>query len=113
MQMIGFLSMVFFGMTIVNRVMEGQFITASDMEVVNQLTIFRPLEIFGLFSVPVPNLSYFTVGIPRLVMWDYSFFGGNAQVIQFALYSATAAISFLLFTIVIGLLYQFYSRIRG
>lgn len=109
---IGFLAFMFVGMTLLNRILEGAFIVAADVTLLNQLTVFRDLELFGLFSVPVPNLSFLTVGIPRLVKWDYSFFGGNAGIIQYFLYSITAALSFILFILVLGLLYQYFNRIR-
>jgi len=108
---IGFLAFVFVGMTLINRIMEGAFITNADVAIVNQLTIIRTVTI-GTWSVPVPNLSFFTEGLPHLVKWDYSFFGGNAGVIQYFLYSLTAALSFGLALAVMGLLYNYFSRVR-
>jgi len=110
--MIGFLAFSFVGMTLINRILEGQFITADEVGMLNTLAIFKPTEIFGLFSVPVPNLEFFTSGLKHLVIWDYSFFGGNAAIIQFFLYSFTAAVAFLLFTITIGVAYQAFNRLR-
>lgn len=107
---IGFLAMVFVGMTILNRIAEGAFIRVADVAVMNTLTITRDQTIFGLFSVPVLNTDFFFVGIPRLVKWDYSFFGGNAAIFQFLLYSMTFALTFMLFVIIIGLVSQYFSR---
>lgn len=109
---IGFLAFSFIGLTLINRVLEGAFLASADITVLNQLTIFRELELFGLFSVPVPNLSLITEGLPHLVMWDYTFFGGNAGIIQYFLYSVTAAMSFGLFLLVLGMLYQYFNRVR-
>ncbi len=108
---IGFAAFVFVGMTIINRVLEGTMIAAGDVTILNQLTIFRPLQVW-VFTVPVPNLEFLTVGIPRLIKWDYSFFGGNAGIIQYFLYSFTTAIAFGMFMLMIGLLYQYFSRTR-
>ena len=108
--LIGFLATSFVGMTIINRVLEGSFITASDVGILNTMSITQKVDV-GLFSIPVLNLSFFQ-GITRLVLWDYSFFGGNAQIIQFFLYSFTFVVSFILFTIIIGLLYNAFSRLR-
>lgn len=107
---IGFLSMVFVGMTILNRLAEGAFIRAADVAVINTLTIARDQTIFGLFSVPVINTDFFFVGIPRLVKWDYAFFGGNAAIFQFMLYSMTFALTFMLFVVIIGMVSFFFSR---
>ena len=107
---IGFLSMVFVGMTLLNRMAAGAFIGASDVAIMNTLTITRDQSVFGLFNVPVINTDFFFVGIPRLVKWDYSFFGGNAAIFQYLLYSMTFALSFMLFVIIIGLVSQFFSK---
>lgn len=109
-QLIGFLAMCFVGMTTLNRVLEGTFITASDVGIINTLTITHNQSIFGLFNVPVLNTDFFFTGIPRMVKWDYSFFGGNAALFQYFLYSLTFALSALLFIIIIGLVAQYFAR---
>jgi hypothetical protein len=113
MQLIGWLTFSFAGMTLVNRVLEGQFVTAADVSVVNAVILFREVSVFGLFTLPVPNMGFITQGLPHLVKWDYSFFGGNAAIIQYFLYSITAALAFLLFSMIIGLLYNYFGRSRG
>jgi len=107
---IGFLAFCFVGMTSLNRIMEGAFIAASDVSIMNTLTITRDVKI-AWFTVPVINADFFFVGIPRLVKWDYSFFGGNAALFQYFLYSLTFALSFLLFTFIVGLIFQYFRRI--
>lgn len=112
MHLIGFLTFCFVGMTLVNRVLEGAFTNMAEINTLNAVLVFREISVFGLFTIPVPNMSFITEGLPRLVRWDYSFFGGNAAIIQYLLYSLTAALSFLLFTLIIGLLYQYFGRAR-
>ena len=109
-QLIGFLAMCFVGMTTLNRILEGAFITSSDVGIINTLTLTHNQSIFGLFNVPVINTDFFFVGIPRLVKWDYSFFGGNAALFQYFLYSMTFALSFLIFMVIIGLVAQYFAR---
>jgi len=111
-QLIGFLSMSFVGMTLLNRIAEGAFITAADVAIINTLTLTRDQTVFGVFTIPVINTDFFFTGIPRLVKWDYSFFGGNAAIFQYFLYSLTFAVSFILFTIIIGLIAQWFLRSR-
>lgn len=108
--LIGFLAFLFVGMTLLNRILEGAFITASDVSVMNTLTITHDQSIFGLFTVPVINTDFFFVGLPRLVKWDYSFFGGNAAIFQYFLYSLTFALTFILFLAIIGMVGQYFSR---
>jgi len=74
-------------MTMLNRLIEGQYITSSDVGILNNLTIFQDYTFYGGFSIPVPNLSFLS-GLFRLVKWDYSYFGGNAAILQFMLYSS-------------------------
>lgn len=110
MQLIGFLAFMFVGFTFLNRLLEGAFIAASDVSIINNLTITREQSIFGLFTIPVPNTDFFFTGLPHLLRWDYSFFGGNSQIFLYLFYSITAAVTFLLFTYIIGLASQFLSR---
>ena len=97
-------------MTLLNRILEGLFITTSDVGIINTLTLTRSQEVFGLFTMPVINTDFFFVGIPRLVKWDYSFFGGNAAIFQYLLYTLTFALTFLLFALLVGLVSQFFAR---
>jgi len=107
---IGFLAMVFAGMTMLNRFIEGRFITASDVGVMNTLTITHEQSLFGQFSVPVLNADFFFTGIPRLIKWDYSFFGGNASILQFLLYSITLGVAFGLFVVVVTMVMRQLGR---
>ena len=107
---IGFLGTCFVGMTLINRIIEGQFITSADVSILNQMSLLTKVDI-GLFSVPTINTSYFA-GLFHLVKWDYSFFGGNAQIIQFFLYSFTFAVMFILLLVILGLLWSAFSRVR-
>ena len=108
--LIGFLAFNFIGMTVLNRILEGAFVAADEFAILNTLTITHEQSVFGLFTVPVLNLDFFFIGIPRLVKWDYSFFGGNAAIFQYFLYSLTFALAFALFVILIGMVSQFFAR---
>lgn len=107
---VGFLAFAFVGMTALNRIIGGAFIAASEVTILNTLTITHSEKIFGTFSIPVLNLDFFLIGIPRLVKWDYSFFGGQAAFIQYLLYSLTFALAFTLFVIIIGMVSNFFAR---
>jgi hypothetical protein len=108
--LIGFLASTFVGATMINRVVEGQFITGSDVSILNQMSLLTKVDI-GLFNVPAINLTYFE-GLFALVRWDYSFFGGMAQLLQFFLYSFTFAVMFIIMLAVLGLLWNAFSRVR-
>ena len=108
-QYIGLLAWFFVGMTALNRVLEGAFITADDVGIMNTLTLTRDIKI-AWFTIPGINTDFFFVGIPRLVKWDYSFFGGNAAIFQYFLYSFTFALTFMLFILLVGLVAQYFLR---
>src|SRR4030042_4015188 len=110
--LIGFLAMSWIGLTVINRMVEGQFLTANETIWANYYSFTQEFKLFNIFSVPVLNLDFFTHGIPTLIRWDYSFFGGNAQLIQYLLYSITAVVSFIIFLAIIGLIYNFFNRLR-
>lgn len=109
-QFFGFIVMTFLGFTLLNRMAEGALIAASEVAVINALTITRDQTVFGLFTVPVLNTDFFFDGIPALVKWDYSFFGGNAGILAWLMYSITAAFTFMLFILLVGMVAQFFAR---
>ena len=112
-QTITMLGWWFLHMTLINRVLEGNLVTAGDMGVVNQLSVFRQISLFGFIPIPIPNLEMMITGIARLIKFDYSFFGGQAGYFQYSLYSITYGVAFLLFVIVIGgLISNFLGRLR-
>lgn len=110
--LIGFLAMSWVGLTLINRIMEGSLLTSTETAFLNNVTFTQAFDVLGLFTLPIINFSFFTEGIPALMKWDYSMFGGQAQIIQYMLYSITAVVSFIVFIIVLGLVYNFFSRIR-
>jgi len=109
MSLIGFLGFIFLGMTLWNRILEGAMVSTTEGDVINQMTITRDFSIGGFFSVPVPNTEFLT-GLQHLLKWDYSFFGGDAGIIQYFMYVFTFMAAFLALTIVMGLGAQYLTR---
>lgn len=68
--------------TLMCLIIEGTYFGSTQTNVLNTLSVFRTVEVFGLWNIPVPNLEFFTVGIPRLLMWDYSFLEGGYAIFQ-------------------------------
>lgn len=108
--LIGFLAMSWVGLTLINRILEGAFITTAETAYLNTITFTKAFSLLNLFTIPIMNWGFFTKGIPTLLKWDYSFFGGQAQIIQYLLYSVTAVVSFIIFTIILGLVYSAITR---
>lgn len=109
---IGFLAMAFIGLTLINRILEGAFISEAETTFLNTVAFTQTFSVASTFSIPILNFQFFTEGIPALMRWDYSFFGGQAQIVQYLLYSITAVVSFIIFTIILGLVYNYFSRLR-
>lgn len=105
---IGFLTTVFIGLSIINSVLGKQILVNSAVtSQLNNVMMFRPVNL-GIMTFPVPNLSFITDGLPHLVNFQYSFFGGNAQVIMWFMYSATAVVAFTMFLAIVGLVFYRY-----
>ncbi len=113
MGLIGLLAFIFVGLTLINRMLEGAFISTTEVEILNNLTVFRSVDIGNLFSIPVLNFSFITSGLPHLVKWDYSFFGGNGAIIAYFLSVLSVVVGFLILTMVLNIAGNFISRIRS
>ena len=100
-RMIMFLGFLFVGFTLVARTMEGAYFGATDVALLNDLTVIRSFSLFGWFNVPVLNVDFFTVGLPKLIQWDYPFFEGGYEIVKYLLYTLSIGAVFGLFTIAI------------
>ena len=67
------------------------------------MAIFKPMEVFGWFTLPVPNFSFITEGLPLMMNFrEYDMFAGNGALIMYLLYTITAFIMFALFIAIVG-----------
>lgn len=96
------LGVTFVGLTFVNRLLGAAFFTDRDVEILNQLTVFRTVKFMNLYDVPTLNLQFFTEGLPHLFSWQYSYFGGSYEIIQFMLYAVSMGVVFGLFLYALG-----------
>jgi hypothetical protein len=104
MATVGMLALMFVGFTIISQILQGAFIAASDVAVINNIVIFRSMSVFGWFTIPIPNFSFVTDGLPRLLDFDNytTIFSGNGMLIAYILYALSAFIAFVLFMAIIG-----------
>jgi len=98
---IGIIGLVFVGMTLINCVLGGAFVTTADVSIMNDVGLTQKVDL-GFITLPVPNLNFIS-GLMHMLSFDYSFFGGMGQLIVFALYSITFMIAFALFLSLIGI----------
>jgi len=110
LNLIGFLAMTWVGLTMINQIQEGYLITSAETAHLNQLMFTQEFTLLDTFHLPIMNFEFFSVGIPSLLQWDYGFFGGNAQIIQYMLYSLTAVVSMIVLLIIVGTVTSFFAR---
>ena len=110
LNLIGFLAMTWVGLTMINQIQEGYLITSAETAHLNNLMFTQEFTLLDTFHLPILNFEFFSVGIPSLLQWDYSFFGGNAQIIQYFLYSLTAVVSLIVLLIIIGTVSSYFVR---
>lgn len=87
-----FCALIFIVGILVSLMMGGTYFGGTEVSLMNDLTVFRSYDVFNLISLPLLNIRFFTEGIPRLVMWDYAFFGGGYAIFQWFLYVITIGV---------------------
>jgi hypothetical protein len=77
------------------------WLNATDVAIINSLQMFSDMSIFGLFHVPIPNLNFFLVGMKALTTFNFAFFTGPMQLLQFII----------IIVVVSGIMWGFFSTI--
>lgn len=111
--LIGYLSMSWVGLTIINRIQEAQLLTSAETSHLNTLMFTQEMTVAGSWKLPILNFDFFTQGIAGLLRMDNAMFGGNAQLFQYMLYSLNAVIGFIILGLVLGMLTSNVIRARG
>lgn len=102
-QQIMFMGLILAAGTLVSLTFGGAWMGTSDLDVTNSLTVFKQADILGTWSVMVPNISFFLVGARALTMFDFAFFAGPMQILQW----------FLMMTIGLGFIWGVYIVVIG
>jgi len=70
-----FFAFAYVAATIMCLFIEGTYLGATELNVMNALTGMTLLEVNGSGAWTIPKLvaGFFTTGVPRLLLWDYSF----------------------------------------
>ena len=102
-QQIMFMGLLLAVGTIISLTFSGLWIGSEEAEVANAFTVFKQANILGVWSVAVPNVSFFLVGAKSLIMMDFAFFGGSMGLLQWILFM----------TLGLGLMWGFYTVMIG
>lgn len=89
---------------------EGTYFGVQEVSIMNSLAVFRTTEVFGLWTVPMLNLDFFTQGMPRLLMWDYSFLTGGYAIFKWFLYVLSIGAVWGLATVFLGVIQRLFAR---
>lgn len=110
-QQIMFMGLILAAGTLVSLTFGGAWMGTSDLDVTNSLTVFKQANILGIWSVMVPNISFFLVGARALTMFDFAFFTGPMQILQW-FFMLTIGLGFIwgVYTVVIGVTQGLFGR---
>jgi hypothetical protein len=97
--------------TIISLTFGGVGMGTEEVDLINSLTVFKQANILGTWSVSVPNITFFTVGMKSLINLDFAFFSGYMELLRWLLYM-TIGLGFLwgLYTTVLGVITGLFRR---
>lgn len=78
-----FVSFVFFIGTICCLIGDGIFLGQDQLDIANALTGYNITQVqtAGLWSIPKLGWGFVTHGLPKMLMWDYSFLNNGGYFI--------------------------------
>lgn len=81
-----FMGLILAAGTLVSLTFAGGWLTGTEMELQNAVTVFKQANVLNTWSVTVPNVTFLLVGARALIAMDFAFFGGVLQVLQWFLF---------------------------
>ena len=102
---------IFFVGTLLSHIGAGSWFGADEVEIYNSLTVIRGYNVLGLFTIPWVNVDFVTVGLPKLLSWDYAFFGGEYEIMRYLFYTITMGIGMGLLILALGVLTAVFRRL--
>lgn len=74
-----FASFVFMVGTLSCLIIEGAYYGQGDLDIINALTGYNVIQMSGagIWAIPKLGLGFMTTGLPKLLLWDFSFFEGG------------------------------------
>tara|TARA_Y100000310_G_C20344844_1_gene651530 strand:- start:275 stop:637 length:363 start_codon:yes stop_codon:yes gene_type:complete len=84
---IAFLGITYFVGTLLSLFFEGQYLGQDQVDIANQLLGFRidQLAGSGILAVPRMGLAIFTSALPKIILWDYAYWGGSWEIFRWLL----------------------------
>lgn len=107
-----FMGLIFAAGTLISLTFAGVWVGTEEVDVVNATNVFKQANILGIWSVTVPNITFFLLGAKALAMMDFAFFQGSWLLIQWIFYMTLGlGLMWGLFTVVIGVIQGLFRRV--
>lgn len=101
---------------IICLMLEGDWLAGNDENVINSLLGFDLTELSssGLMAIPKASIGFFTHGVPKLILWDYSFFYGSFAIFRFTLcFAISIGVVWGVVTLSVNFAFGLASRVLG
>lgn len=110
-QQIMFMGLIFATGTLISLTFGGLWISGEELIVSDALTVFKQANILGTWSVTVPNINFFLVGVKSLIMLDFAFFQGEMALLQWFLFMILGlGVMWGIFIVVISVIQGLFGR---
>lgn len=97
--------------TIISLTYGGVGLGDEEVAFINSITVFKQANILGVWSVPIPNITFFTTGAKALLNLDFAFFNDGMLILQWILYAVFAlGLTWGFFVVVISVINSRFSR---
>jgi len=104
------LSFVWILGTLVSLIIEGAWLGAGELNIMNSLTGFSVIEVGGIMGIPKMAIGFLTHGLPKLISWDYAFFTGKFTIFRWIMIPFSVAIIWGLIQLSMGAMQGILSR---
>lgn len=106
-----FMGLLFAAGTIISLTFGGAWIGANEVDIANAVSVFKQADILGIWSVTVPNITFFTAGAKSLMQMDFAFFQGGWGLLQWILFMTLGlGMMWGIFTVVISVVQGLFRR---
>ena len=110
-QQIMFMGLLLAAGTLISLTFAGAWLGTTDVDTANSLTVFKQVNILGLWTVTIPSIDFFLTGAKSLIMMDFAFFSGPGAILQwFMFFTFGLAIIWGIYIIVINIIQSFFHR---
>lgn len=82
-----FLALILIICNILCLVIDGAWLGADDQNLMGYLTGMNALQAASWTAIFTLPIAFVTHGFPKMILWDYSFFGGALQIIRWILFT--------------------------